>query len=187
MLNKLYYGTMLARYQRINTALELMIAVGATGSGISGYAALQYGIGKEIFGTITFISAILAVAKPIVKLNKKIERHSKLFTGHLDVALRFGSLVTHIRRKRNLSASDVAEFEIAEQRFIELSRDDDPHTAKRLQKKCEEEVLQAIPESALWFPPATTRANRKRPNNKTPEGAIQDSPDNAAANSRAGP
>jgi hypothetical protein len=160
-LNKLYYGRMLARYQKLNTLLEIMIAIGATSSGISGFTLWQEPYGKEIWGAITLVSGLLAIAKPIMQLNKKVERYSKLFTGHLDNSLRLGALVTHIRRKRDLSAKDIAEFEIAEQRFIELSREDDPHTAVRLQKKCEQEVCNAIPESALWFP-LLRRPTRKR-------------------------
>src|SRR5689334_15071289 len=78
-LNKAYYGGMLSRYQRRNTIFEIAIAVGATSSGVSGLALWSQPYGKATWGVITAISSLLAVAKPILQMNKKVERYSKLF------------------------------------------------------------------------------------------------------------
>src|SRR6266536_3221105 len=161
-LNKNYYGAMLAKYQKRNLVLEIIIAIGATSSGVSGLTLWQEPYGKAIWGIITLISGILAVAKPILQLNKKVERYSKLFTGHLDNSLRLGALATKIRRKRELSADMVQEFELAEQRFVELSREDDPNTVLRVHKKCEDAVRLAIPDTVLWFPPIKKKKRRIR-------------------------
>jgi hypothetical protein len=63
-----------------------------------------------------------------------------------------GAIVTKIKRRRELSQEIIQAFELAEQRFIELSRDDDPRTIKSIHIKCEEDVRIAIPDAALWFP-----------------------------------
>src|SRR5262249_26814632 len=96
-LNKEYYGLLLSRYQTNNTILEIAIAIGATSSGISGLALWQQPDGKIIWAIVTLMSGILAIAKPFLQLNKKVERYSKLFTGHLDAFLAIGALVSRIR------------------------------------------------------------------------------------------
>ncbi len=154
-LNKYYYGALLARYQKANTVLEIAIAIGATSSGISGLALWQEPNGKEIWGAITLVSGVLAVAKPFLQLNKLVERYSKLFTGHLDNYLSLQALVSRIRRNRDLTEQMLQEFEVAEKRFLELSRDDDPQTVRRLHLKCENVVRDSIPNSVLWFPSQT--------------------------------
>ena len=163
-LNKSYYGALLARYQRFNTALEIAIAVGATSSGVSGLALWSSTQGKVIWGTIAAVSSVLAVAKPILQLNKTVERYSKLFTGHLENYLALRALVTKIRRREALSKEMIQEFELAEQRFIDLSRGDDPRTIARIHKTCEAEVRLAIPDTMLWMPRASkTPRKRKAP------------------------
>lgn len=163
-LNTRYYGELLSNYQQRNTILEIAIALGATGSGVSGLALWNQPYGKAIWGAITAISSLLAVAKPILQMNKKIERYSKLFTGHLDNFLAIKSLVTKIRRHQKLSKDMIQEFEVAEQRFIDLSRGDDPRPNTKLQKTCEAAVLVQVPDKMLWFPEA--EANTKNPGPK---------------------
>ncbi|MBY5413647.1 hypothetical protein HFO98_35935 [Rhizobium leguminosarum] len=99
-MNKEYYGRYLASTQKINSILEILIAVGATGSGISAltiWAVKPYG--PWIWGGLTAVSAMLAVAKPIIQLNKRIERLTKLYVGHADNYASLLILVSRIRRQ----------------------------------------------------------------------------------------
>lgn len=172
-LNKAYYGEMLTRYQRRNTWLEIAIAVGATSSGLSGLAILNnWQDGKLAWGVITAVSGILAVAKPILQINKQVERYSKLFTGHLENYLALRSLVNKIRRRQKLTAEMIQEFEIAEQRFIDLSRGDDPNTVKKIHQRCEDSVRIMLPEDIFWFPDAgKTRGRALEPNDTEGQSA----------------
>ena len=85
-LNKEYYGAVLYRTQRLNDVLEILIAVGATGSGLSAFwisswnrmVAHGYGAQSQECCSLT------AIAKPIVQLNKRIERLTRLYVGHND-------------------------------------------------------------------------------------------------------
>jgi hypothetical protein len=165
-LNKAYYGELLARYQRRNTWLEIAIAVGATSSGLSGLAILNnWQYGKVAWGVITAASSVLAVTKPILQINKQVERYSKLFTGHLENFLALRSLVNKIRRQRRLTKEMIQEFEIAEQRFIDLSRSDDPNTNATVHGRCEEDVRKMLPDEIFWYPeapPGSPRAEDKQ-------------------------
>jgi hypothetical protein len=164
-LNKDYYGKVLERYQTRNTILEILIAIGATSSGISGLALWQVEPhGKIIWASITAVSGVLAVIKPFLQMNKKIERYSRLFSGHLENYLALGVLVAKIRRKRALTEELVEEYELAERRFIELSRDDEPNPNVRIHRECEEAIRVRIPDEILWLPP--------RDSQPTPAGTV---------------
>jgi hypothetical protein len=151
-LNKDYYGCLLAAYQRWNTWLEIAIAIGTAGSGISGLAVWQYDTGKTLWAVITALSSTLAIVKPFLQLNKKVERYSKLFTGHQDNYLSLTALVSKIKRRRQLTDEMIQEFEAAENRYVELAREDDPAINLSLASKCEARVRQQIPDAALWYP-----------------------------------
>jgi hypothetical protein len=153
-LNKNYYGEMLARYQLRNTWLEIAIAIGTASSGVSGAVALlnKFEYGSLLWGFFTAIASLLAIAKPILQLNKQVERYSKLFAGHLENFMNLQLLVTKIRRSRKLTAEMIEQFERAELRFVELSRGDDPKTVRKLHERCERDVRQAIPDLILWYP-----------------------------------
>jgi hypothetical protein len=161
-LNKEYYGAKLARYQRLNTIMEITIALGATSSGISALTLMKYEpVGAIIWGVITSISALLAICKPFLQINKKVERYSRLFAGHLDSYITLNALVIRIRRKRELTEDMLKQFDKAEQRFNELSRGDDPITDTKVALECEKVVRRRIPEECLWYP-------REEPSNVMP-------------------
>jgi hypothetical protein len=175
-LNKDYYGALLSRYQVYNTTLEILIAVGATSSGISGLTVWQLGYGKAVWATITLVSGLLAVVKPFLQLNKQIERYSRLFTGHLDNYLAIGSIVTKIRRRQELTPEMLQQFEAAEQRYIELSREDDPSPVPSIHKRCDDAVRLAHPDESFWYPPPVQhqRPPKRKSKQPPPAGIPQD-------------
>src|ERR1044072_8967941 len=76
LLNSKYYGWRLDRCQKINRAIEIVIAVGATtGTGIAGFAIKKNGAGAAAWAVISGASVVLATLKPIVDLPKKIEQY----------------------------------------------------------------------------------------------------------------
>jgi len=146
-LNKNYYGEMLARYQLRNTWLEIAIAIGTTSSGVSGGLALlnKSEYGNLVWGVVTAISSLLAIAKPILQLNKQVERYSKLFAGHLENFMNLQLLVTKIRRNRKLTSDMVERFEQAEQRRQHAARG--PHLlpgARHVRRHGEEVAEQLV-------------------------------------------
>jgi hypothetical protein len=165
-LNKAYYGRMLSIYQRRNLVIEIILAVTASGSGISGLVWWQTDYGRPIWAVLSLLAGILAVAKPILQFNVSVERYSKLFTGHLDNYLSLRTLVSRIKKQRRLTGEMIRQFEQAEKRYIELSRGDDPQTVLRVHQQCEQEIRGSIPDSALWWP--EPQKQRKSKSKKSP-------------------
>lgn len=159
-LNRDYYGVMLARNQRTNTWFDILIAAGTTGSGLSALTIWEMEFGRIVWGVLSAASALLALSKPIIQLNKKIERLSRLFVGHSDNYVTLLILVSRIRRKQDITDEMSATFEAAEVRFLELSKEDDPTPDKKLLAACQQEVRLRHPPEKAWFPrPLETHEN----------------------------
>src|SRR6266403_1134236 len=79
LLNKKYYRSRLEVLKRNNLIVEFLIAAGATGSGVAGFAVWQQQYGAVIWAIISGLSIILAISKPLLKLPDRIEVYSKLY------------------------------------------------------------------------------------------------------------
>src|ERR1700693_4408209 len=81
LLNKKYYGSRLDNLKRRNMLMESVIAVGATGSGVAGWAVWQTEQGALVWAVISGVSILLAVIKPFLKLVDRIENYWKIIWG----------------------------------------------------------------------------------------------------------
>jgi hypothetical protein len=153
-LNKDYYGAILYKTQWWNGLIEFIIAITATGSGVSGFLALlrDEPYGRWIWGAITLVSALLALGKPIVQLNKRIERLTRLYAGHSDNYTNLVILISRIQRHGRLTPEFLNAFEAAEAKFLELSKDDDPYPDMKLLASCEAKARKRHPPELAWYP-----------------------------------
>jgi len=162
-LNKEYYGNVLHRTQRLNDTLEILIAVGTTGSGISAFTIWKIEPwGPWVWGALTAASALLAVAKPIIQLNKRIERLTRLYVGHTDNYSSLLIIVSRIRRHNDVTPELIESFEAAEARFLELAKEDDPRPNIKLLRRCEATIRKRHPPDTAWWPDAPSGDGSER-------------------------
>jgi hypothetical protein len=159
-LNKEYYARRLVRIQNWNLVLEALIAATATGSSISTLGVMTIDLGKvsawlsgvQPWNILLGSAAILALLRPFLQLSKKVERYSRLFTGHLDNYLQLESIVRAVERTHKYNSAQISRFESIERRYIELSRSDDPVPSDRLISRCERIVNERIGWDKMWYP-----------------------------------
>lgn len=171
-MNKEYYGAKLARVQLISTWMDITIAIGAAGSGLSALTIWNTEYGKPIWtalwAVLSLIAAVLGLAKPIVQLNKGIERFSRLFAGYSDIYTSLLVLSSRIKRKGTITDEMSSTFDAAEVRFMELSKEDDPTPDRKLLNRCEQMIRSRHPAENAWYPstetatPASSRATVSR-------------------------
>lgn len=161
-MNKEYYGAKLARSQLVSTWMDILIAIGAAGSGLSALTIWNTEYGKPVWtvswAILSLVAAVLALAKPIVQLNKRIERFSRLFAGHSDIYTGLLVLSSRIKRKGTISDEMSSTFESAEIRFMELSKEDDPTPSRTLLDRCEQMIRTRHPAENAWYPSTETAA-----------------------------
>src|SRR4051794_38123475 len=66
LINARYYGCKLHRAQTLNMWFEIVLAVGATGSGVAGWSLWNEGSGKIAWAALAGVASVLAVVKPLI-------------------------------------------------------------------------------------------------------------------------
>jgi hypothetical protein len=155
LINARYYGWKLAHTQRLSTAIEVVIALGATGTGAAGLKAIlaqsQDATLQSIWILLAILSAILAIIKPILQLNRKIETYTKLFTGHNAGYFALKDIVIAVGTYHSLTAELERQFGSIKNRYRELATLDDPSPSRRKIEQIRIQVNNRLPDDALWW------------------------------------
>lgn len=153
LLNRKYYGFRLSLFQRYNTILEIVIAVGAAGSGgVAGLAIWGSIPGQYTWLVISGIATLLGILKPILQLGRHIENYTKLYAGHSNVYLDLKSIVEDIEVSRAIPAKTSNRYDSIRNRISELGGLNDPRPNNNLIFRLQGEVNEEIPPESLWFP-----------------------------------
>ena len=152
LLNKKYYGRRLATYKAYNFSFELLIALGATGSGGAGFAVWQTSIGTTIWAAVSGLSAILAIAKPLLKLTEQIEIYAKLYGEYTTAFEKMKVLIDDLQVDKVITLDLIKTFNELRIRSTELAGLGDPRLNQLLISECEKEVNLEINVERLWDP-----------------------------------
>lgn len=152
LLNKMYYGHKLNRVKNINLALEILIAVGASGSGIAGLTVWNTEGGKAAWAVISAISVSIAVIKPILKLSDTISRYGKLYGDYANIYFKVKSIEETVAANNDITQLDMDNYEEIRKRTAELQESDDPKPDKSLIIRLQKEINAQIPPQTLWMP-----------------------------------
>jgi hypothetical protein len=153
LLNRKYYGERLSVYQKYNTATEILIAVGAAGSGgVAGLAIWGSITGQYAWLLISGVATVLGVIKPVLQFGRHIENYTKLYAGHSNVYLDLKSMVEDIEVSKSLPPKLADKYESIRNRIVELGGLDDPMPNKKLILKLQRQVNEEIPAESLWVP-----------------------------------
>jgi len=151
LLNRKYYAHKLALWKRWNSALEVALAIGTSGT-IGAWAIWRKGAGEDVWTIFAASAALLGVIKPVIQLPKGIERYSKLYVGYSDLFYDFQAVVSDIQTTHSFSQEMGNKVANARERIKKLSLDDDPTPNKTLVKQFYGEVNTEIPSDRLWMP-----------------------------------
>ncbi len=151
-LNKKYYGVRLYNFKRRNVYTEWTIAVGVTGSSVSGWALWGIEPWVYLWGAVAGASSLLAIGKPILKYSDEIERYTKLFEGYSRVFTRLDRMVDEIVSTHKIALDLRVTYNDALDLIEELAPLDDPKVDEKLRLKCFDEVLTEIPVQRYWVP-----------------------------------
>jgi hypothetical protein len=81
--------------------LEIIIAVGASGSGITGLTLWKSDYGQIAWGAISVAAIFVSIIKPILNLGHDIEEHSKLWAEYTTLFARFRNVIRNIESMRS--------------------------------------------------------------------------------------
>jgi hypothetical protein len=159
-LNAKYNGERLSQAIRTNRVLEIIIAVGASGSGITGLTLWKSDYGQLAWGAISLAAIFVSIVKPILNLGQDIEGYSKLWAEYSTLFARFRNVVRSIESTRsriaetgNLPQNIVDEVLHIRAKMVELAPRGDQKPNRHWVEALQTQVNAEIPPATLWVAP----------------------------------
>jgi len=152
-LNVKYYAARLHSLERWNTFLEIMVAIAAPGSAVSGIWFLKTQSGLLVWKIVSAVAGVSGFMKPFFKLGQRIKFFEQTLSGYRGLEYDLYAIVLRIREEESYSAACKKMFEAAMAKKKSLVTSP-PETSqnKRLIEKLYLEVVSEIPKDSLYLP-----------------------------------
>jgi hypothetical protein len=148
-----YYCCLYESIGRRNLGLEVMIAITASGSALAGLTVWQTDWGKPLWQVLAVIVATLAVAKPLLKYDQRIQQLQELIVGHRMIEHRLKKLTISIEERRRYDTELQKEFaaildevgSLATKCLVEPIKE-------KIRRHCRQQVEAELPASHFFVP-----------------------------------
>ncbi len=162
-MNVYYYEARLASANFWNLSFELALAIGATGSGVAGWAIWKEQIYAWIWAIIAGTASLIAIVKPILAPGKKIELATRQHQSWHTLSFGIEKVLFQIRQDGCVSDEVRKRFDTTFDRQVQISLEDEKSVNHRLLRKCQAQVKQALPSDKLWVPEAFLGKRDRKP------------------------
>jgi len=155
-LNAKYYSYRVSSLERINFWTELFLAATVTGSAIAGLTFWSTDSGKPIWQSLLVVSAVLAIAKPLLRLADRIQKLQELVGEYRSAEYELKKIEVAIRQERAFGSELQKLFALALDRLGVLAKkpEGEYRISNALRGRCQEEVQRELP-STIFFVPET--------------------------------
>ena len=150
-----YYCAKLHRAQRANFWIEFVLAATASTSAIAALSTIwETDTGRKVWLAFSVIAAVLAVAKPLLNLNKEMRRLSRKISTYRSLDFDFRELARAIKKAGSYNPRLEARFEALVKKVKKLDVSDPTASVdKKLVTSCMNEVNREMPPDGLFVPP----------------------------------
>lgn len=152
-LNVKYYSARLERLTRLNFFIELILAIAVPTSAVGLWWVWDTSVGKPIWQSILGVSALVAVAKPLLKLTDTIRKYEVTLKGYRELDHRLRKIRIQINQDRAYNEKHRKMFEEVFDREGELDKES-PETRQnmKLTDKLSQEVDDELPVDSFYIP-----------------------------------
>jgi len=157
-LSELYFGDRATTLGRASLIADIAIAVTASGSGISGLPVVNSGALAGLWGYLAFLTAVLAVAKPLLAIEPQIRLAAKLQQTYRRVLGSYEDLAFDIEQAGQLTTEHRLRFQRIRKLLREATEQEPGAVSTAAIKPLEARVAQEMPSDRLWMPRVTTAA-----------------------------
>lgn len=152
-LNVKYYCIRLEKFERLNTFLEVFVAITAPGSVVSGLWFLKTQSGLEIWKFISAAAGFAGFLKPFLKLGQKVKFYEQTLSGYRALEYDLYEIILKIRDEGAYSTASKKMLEAAMQKKKVLVTNPPENTHdKKLINRLYQEVIIEIPAESLYIP-----------------------------------
>jgi hypothetical protein len=152
-LNWKYYKQELLWKRKISNAFEILLAITAPGSALAGFSAWQFGAGKVLWMVLGVLAALFSLAKPILKINKKIERLEKVTQRYAVLDGECFALASDIRHRECYDDKHYDQFQrlLKERNQAKTDMADEVENRRKIEK-LQDEVNCELPADNFYIP-----------------------------------
>jgi len=155
-LNVKYYAARLNGVERLNFVVELVIAIAAPTSAVTGIWLLKTETGQDLWKYIAALAAIAAVVKPLLRLPLKIKNMEQSLSGYRALEYDVEQIINKIRSEKVLSKSCKSMLEDAQRKKKSLvCNPPENNQDKNLIEKLYVEVNRELPSDSFFIPEIT--------------------------------
>jgi hypothetical protein len=151
-LSELYYGARGASLSFWMLVIDIAIAVTASGSGIAGLEAFKNGPGAGIWPYLAALTAFLAIAKPLLALDRKARHATQQQSSYRRLLAGLEDLAFDIEQAGELSAEHRQRFQRARNVLRQAEAQDDCAVSAATLKPLQARVIAEMPANRLWVP-----------------------------------
>ena len=146
-----YSAARLTRIQRQSRWIEIFLALAAPGA-VGGWTIWHTATGATVWALFAGTVLVLTVAKPFMNWQSEVERRTAIYVDFNALYFELKNLVIQISTDGGVSSETQKKFFEAWLRYTKIAGDEDPVRAKRLLRRCQEDLDREIPPEKLWMP-----------------------------------
>ncbi|MEZ9868914.1 hypothetical protein [Vibrio sp. 10N.261.51.A4] len=152
-LNEKYFGYRLQKYVRVNNGMEFAIAATASTSAIASLTLWKEGVGDYFWQSFLSISAVISVAKPILKITNKVRLYEEVLSEYRSLSYELLQLKVRMSTDRGYNECHKEKLQqIMDKHAVLISKTPESTENKKVKKKCTNEVELAYPADSFYIP-----------------------------------
>jgi hypothetical protein len=149
-----YYRKLRSRISWWSRHLDLIIALGSSGGGATGFIGMVAKIPQLawICGPLTITGAALAVAKPVYGWGKDIDAANKVIDDYGKLSMQYRFLIDDLNITRQRTADFARRAAELRQTRLRVAPSDFPDLDLAIRKSIQAEIRQSTDRSTWWKP-----------------------------------
>jgi hypothetical protein len=152
-LNIKYHRCRLSYWKTVDFWFNFSLALVAPSSAVTSLWLWETPAGAIAWRVLVSITAIIAIAKPLIKTGEKVQSYEKALHGYVILGHNLEKIEMHIKQDKRYSEKHRTLLESAKDMEGKI-KETDPEikTNEKIRKKCQNEVLKELPQDHFYIP-----------------------------------
>ena len=152
-MNVYYFSYKLNNLTKINSTIEIILAITATSSTVAGFWFWDTGAGKMVWQWMLVISTVLAITKPISNLTEKIRKYEEILTAYRGLEHDLEKIKISINQDREYTKEHQNDYYLAIDRKGQIiSKLPEIKLNNKLIEKFQRQVEKELPTRNFFIP-----------------------------------
>lgn len=152
-LNVKYHRYRLSYWKTVDFWLNFSLSLVAPSSAVTSLWLWETPAGAIAWKILVSLTAIIAIAKPLIKSGEKVQSYEKTLHGYVILGHNLEKIEMHIKQDKRYSEKHRTLLESAKDMEGKIKETDpETKTNEMIRKKCQNEVLKELPQEHFYIP-----------------------------------